>query len=104
MLLFIVCCRSLTSIDAHGAENEVEAKVLNIDLSSFTLDRIYFSSILQEENDRVLDMDTMDCRSLSRTVHFESSPIPERSGSLKTYCSSVRSPTPYQSRLYVHFV
>ncbi|XP_029582033.1 uncharacterized protein LOC115169992 [Salmo trutta] len=90
---------SLTSIDAHGAENEVEAKVLNIDLSSFTLDRIYFSSILQEENDRVLDMDTMDCRSLSRTVHFESSPIPERSGSLKTYCSSVRSPTPYQSRL-----
>ncbi|KAM9427086.1 uncharacterized protein ACWYII_018805 isoform 2-T2 [Salvelinus alpinus] len=90
---------SLTSIDTHGAENEVEAKVLNIDLSSFTLDRISFSSILQEENDRVLDMDTMDCRSLSRTVRFESCPIPERSGSLKTYCSSVRSPTPYQSRL-----
>ncbi|XP_024247699.1 uncharacterized protein LOC112227093 isoform X2 [Oncorhynchus tshawytscha] len=79
--------------------DEVEVKVLDIDLSSFTLNRISFSSILQEENDRVLDKDTMDCRSLSRTVPFESSPIPERSGSLKTYCSSVRSPTPYQSRL-----
>ncbi|XP_021445541.2 uncharacterized protein LOC110508943 [Oncorhynchus mykiss] len=79
--------------------DEVEVKVLDIDLSSFTLNRISFSSILQEENDRVLDKDTMDCRSLSRTVRFESSPIPERSGSLKTYCSSVRSPTPYQSRL-----
>ncbi|XP_029479972.1 uncharacterized protein LOC115103273 [Oncorhynchus nerka] len=78
--------------------DEVEVKVLDIDLSSFTLNRISFSSILQE-NDRVLDKDTMDCRSLSRTVPFESSPIPERSGSLKTYCSSVRSPTPYQSRL-----
>nr|XP_046216270.1 uncharacterized protein LOC124042038 [Oncorhynchus gorbuscha] len=77
--------------------DEVEVKVLDIDLSSFTLNRISFSSILQEENDRVLDKDTMDCRSLSRTVPFESSPIPERSGSLKTYCSSV--PTPYQSRL-----
>ncbi|XP_064848408.1 uncharacterized protein LOC135558496 [Oncorhynchus masou masou] len=77
--------------------DEVEVKVLDIDLSSFTLNRMSFSSILQEENDRVLDKDTMDCRSLSRTVPFESSPIPERSGSLKTYCSSV--PTPYQSRL-----
>ncbi|XP_031662476.1 uncharacterized protein LOC109871610 [Oncorhynchus kisutch] len=79
--------------------DEVEVKVPDIDLSSFTLNRMSFSSILQEENDRVLDKDTMDCRSLSRTVPFESSPIPERSGSLKTYCSSVRSPTPYQSRL-----
>ncbi|KAK6302434.1 hypothetical protein J4Q44_G00267890 [Coregonus suidteri] len=90
---------SLTSIDAHWAENEVEVKVLDIDFASFTLDRISFSSTVQEEDDRVTDMDKVDCRSLSRTVRFETSPIPERSGSVKTYCSSVRSPTPYQSRL-----
>ncbi|XP_019899311.1 uncharacterized protein LOC109615158 [Esox lucius] len=63
-----------------------------------TLDQKASYSTLQEENS-VLSLDTVDYGSLSKTVCIETSQMSKSMGSTKAYCSSVRSPTPYPSRI-----